>query len=344
VRLWQQLEIESAELPAFFDEISTAGDGVCRRPSSVGSTGDRNGGAALAEHVRLAVRAPSPRAARIRGPIGRERARGARRATRVRRPRRGRDPRTRLAEARRGEGRTHRAPGRWTRTPTEAEVVDASSPTIRPTFEAALEAYRDAMFRARPPHRARPRDVPDDERIEVIETPDHLRNVVPFAAYFSPPVRLRSQRHLHRHARPSTMMRGPARAQLRVDQQHEHPRGLSGPPPPAVGPAEASVAHPAPDRRAGVRRGLGDVLGADDARARLRRRPAFRIAIHTDAIWRACRIILDVRMHRGELSVEEADPTSSSSTRASRSGTREPRSSGTRTARPTRCPTCSAGP
>jgi uncharacterized protein (DUF885 family) len=28
--------------------------------------------------------------------------------------------------------------------------------------------------------------------------------------------------------------------------------------------------------------------------------------MHTDAIWRACRIILDVRMHRGEISVEEA--------------------------------------
>ena len=28
--------------------------------------------------------------------------------------------------------------------------------------------------------------------------------------------------------------------------------------------------------------------------------------LHTDAIWRACRIILDVRMHRGELTVDEA--------------------------------------
>jgi uncharacterized protein (DUF885 family) len=34
--------------------------------------------------------------------------------------------------------------------------------------------------------------------------------------------------------------------------------------------------------------------------------PAFRLAMHTDAIWRACRIILDIRMHRGEMSVEEA--------------------------------------
>ena len=28
--------------------------------------------------------------------------------------------------------------------------------------------------------------------------------------------------------------------------------------------------------------------------------------MHTDAIWRACRIILDVRMHRGEVAVDEA--------------------------------------
>jgi uncharacterized protein (DUF885 family) len=32
----------------------------------------------------------------------------------------------------------------------------------------------------------------------------------------------------------------------------------------------------------------------------------FRLNLHTDAIWRACRIILDVRMHRGEIGVEEA--------------------------------------
>ena len=34
--------------------------------------------------------------------------------------------------------------------------------------------------------------------------------------------------------------------------------------------------------------------------------PAFRLVMHTDAIWRACRIILDVRMHRGEMTVDEA--------------------------------------
>jgi uncharacterized protein (DUF885 family) len=30
------------------------------------------------------------------------------------------------------------------------------------------------------------------------------------------------------------------------------------------------------------------------------------VMLHTDAIWRACRIILDVRLHRGEIDVDEA--------------------------------------
>jgi uncharacterized protein (DUF885 family) len=38
--------------------------------------------------------------------------------------------------------------------------------------------------------------------------------------------------------------------------------------------------------------------GFDDA-------PQYRVMLHTDAIWRACRIILDVRLHRGELTTEE---------------------------------------
>ena len=34
--------------------------------------------------------------------------------------------------------------------------------------------------------------------------------------------------------------------------------------------------------------------------------PAHRLMMHTDAIWRACRIILDVKLHRGEIGVDEA--------------------------------------
>ena len=72
--------------------------------------------------------------------------------------------------------------------------------------------------------------------------------------------------------------------------------------------------------------------------------PGFRVVMHTDAIWRACRIILDIRMHRGELTVDEATDFLVEQTELRARQRRAPRSSGTRTARPIPCRTCSAGP
>jgi uncharacterized protein (DUF885 family) len=34
--------------------------------------------------------------------------------------------------------------------------------------------------------------------------------------------------------------------------------------------------------------------------------PEHRVMMHTDAIWRACRIILDIKLHRGQIGVDEA--------------------------------------
>ncbi len=34
--------------------------------------------------------------------------------------------------------------------------------------------------------------------------------------------------------------------------------------------------------------------------------PARRVIVATDAIWRAARIVLDIRLHRGEIGVDEA--------------------------------------
>ena len=83
-------------------------------------------------------------------------------------------------------------------------------------------------------------------------------------------LRSRCEGDLRRHA---VGPRRPGRdegTQLRVDQQHEHPRGVSGPPSAARSGPPPSVPDPDADRGPRVRRGLGDVLGADDARARLR--------------------------------------------------------------------------
>jgi uncharacterized protein (DUF885 family) len=71
---------------------------------------------------------------------------------------------------------------------TEDDVIDRLKSDHPATFEEALEAYRDVMLRSR--QYLIDHDivtVPSDERIDVVATPEYLRNVIPFAAYFSPP-------------------------------------------------------------------------------------------------------------------------------------------------------------
>jgi len=70
----------------------------------------------------------------------------------------------------------------------EATVVDRVKSDHPATFAEALEAYRQAMTRARQyliDHRIA--TVPEDEQIIVRETPRYLRHVIPFAAYFEAP-------------------------------------------------------------------------------------------------------------------------------------------------------------
>ena len=83
--------------------------------------------------------------------------------------------------------------------------------------------------------------VPADERIEVIETPEYLRNVMPFAAYFVPAeFDPRPEGRLHRHALGGRRPERDARAQPCLDQQHQHPRGLPG----APSAADVAGRHP----------------------------------------------------------------------------------------------------
>jgi uncharacterized protein (DUF885 family) len=149
--------------------------------------------------------------------------------------------------------------------------------------------------------------VPPDERIEVVPTPDYLRNVVPFAAYFSPPKFDPNPKGIY-IVTPSVgddpnAMREHNRSSISNTSIHEAYPGHH---------LQLSVAnhHPsltriltdAPEFVEGwgmYSEQLMREQGFDDT-------PNFRAALYTDAIWRACRIILDVRMHRGELTVDEA--------------------------------------
>ena len=190
----------------------------------------------------------------------------------------------------------------------ETEVIDRIKDDHPATFEQALEAYREVMVRSRQ-HLIDNEivTVPPGERIDVVPTPDYLRNVVPFAAYFSPPKFDPNPKGIY-IVTPSVgndpnAMREHNYSSISNTSIHEaypgHHLQL------AVAnrhPSLTRILTDAPEFVEGwgmYSEQLMREQGFDDA-------PNFRAALYTDAIWRACRIILDVRMHRGELTVDEA--------------------------------------
>jgi len=191
---------------------------------------------------------------------------------------------------------------------TEAEVLDRIKDDHPATFEAALDGYRDDMRRARQHLIDRGIvTVPDDERVEVIATPPYLRGVMPFAAYFEParwdaapigvyvvtPAVDDHPGALREHYRASISNTSIHEAypghhlQLAIAARH---------------PSLTRAQVDAPEFVEGWGMYSEQMMreeGFDDG-------PEYRLALATDAIWRAARIVLDVRMHRGEVSIEEA--------------------------------------
>jgi uncharacterized protein (DUF885 family) len=308
VRLWQSIEIETAEnLPAFFDQIVAASDGVV--------------GEAEARRLERAADGAKIAVAEYRGWLHDtlasatdEWAAGRERHDEIVRRRAfdGLDSDAilelgwqRLAEEKEARVRTARE---IDPAADEATVLDRVKSDQPRTFAEALDAYRDAMLRAR--QHLIDHDlvtVPDDERIEVIETPEYLRNVIPFAAYFEPAKFDPNPKGIY-VVTPSvgdnaSAMREHNYASISNTSIHEaypgHHLQLSVA---ARHPSLTRLLTDAPEFVEGW--GMYTELmmrehGFDDD-------PRFRLILHTDAIWRACRIILDVRMHRGELSIDEA--------------------------------------
>jgi uncharacterized protein (DUF885 family) len=189
--------------------------------------------------------------------------------------------------------------------PSVIERLKADHPA---TFEDALEGYKDAMRRSRAyliEHDIV--TIPDDEVIDVIATPEYLRSVMPFAAYFSPARFDADQRGIYVVTPavdndPNAMLEH-YYASISNTSIHEAYPGHH---------LQLAVA----DKHPSLTRMLTDapefVEGWGMYSEQMMREegfdagPAFRTAMYTDAIWRSCRIILDVRMHRGELTPEEA--------------------------------------
>ncbi len=307
VRLWQRIEMESAsQLPALFDELVAAGR------DAVGPAEQRR----LERAASAATVAVDLFTTWVEGTLADGTDEWAT----------GRDLHDRMVELRAFDGldadaildlgeqklaeeREARAAAAREIDPDAdvGEVVERVKSDHATSFTEALEAYRVAMRRARA--HLIDRDlvsIPDDERIDVIETPDYLRNVIPFAAYFSPAAFDRDSKGIYVvtpsvHGDPNAI-REHNRASISNTSIHEAYPGHH---------LQLDVArrHPsltrlladAPEFVEGW--GMYSELlmreeGFDDA-------PEYRVMLHTDAIWRACRIILDVRLHRGELTVDD---------------------------------------
>ena len=308
VRTWQHVELETAaELPAFFDEIVAAADRTVAGPER-----RRLERAAEAAKVAVELYGTWLEGTLADGtddwPIGRDRheALVAHRAF----DGLDGDQILELGWQKLAEEKAARAAAAREVDPgaSEASVIDRIKSDQPADFAAALIAYRSAMLRARAHLIERDLvSVPDDERIDVIETPEYLRNVLPFAAYFEPATfdhdpkgiyvvtpsvdgdRNAMREHNFGSISNTSIHEAYPGHHLQIDTARRHP-------------SLTRLLADAPEFVEGW--GMYSELmmrehGFDDD-------PSFRVVMHTDAIWRACRIILDVRMHRGELSISEA--------------------------------------
>jgi uncharacterized protein (DUF885 family) len=308
VKLWQELEIDSGDqMPFLYDEIAAAGRGVL----------DEKAQARLDKAVAGAKAASAAYIETIKAGMGRTDERWAL----------GTDEYDQLVGLRAFDGldasqileigwqqlelnKAARVADARRIDPnaSEREVVDRVKSNHPNTFEEALAAYKDAMMRARA-HIVE-HDIatmPPGEKINVIPTPEYLRTVIPFAAYFDPPKFDRNPSGIY-IVTPSVgndpnAMREHNYASISNTSVHEaypgHHLQLS-----AAGrhPSLVRLLTQAPEFVEGWGMYSEQMMreqGFDNG-------PDFMLALHTDAIWRACRIILDVRMHRGELSVDEA--------------------------------------
>jgi uncharacterized protein (DUF885 family) len=308
VRLWQELEIESgSDLPAFFGEIKAAGRGVLGEREQVRlDKAVETASAAVAAYVEWlksgmgkAVESWALGSDKLDQLIGLRAFDGldTDQILEVGRQQLALNKAARVEDARLIDA-----------SASESEVVERVKSNHPADFEEALAAYKDAMTRAR----AHIIDkgiatIPADETISVIPTPEYLRTVIPFAAYFEPAKFDASPVGIY-IVTPSVRddpnaMREHYRASISNTSVHEaypgHHLQLS------VAMRHPSLVRLLTDATEFVE-GWGMYSeqmmreqGFDDG-------PDFLLAMHTDAIWRACRIILDIRMHRGELTVDEA--------------------------------------
>ena len=256
VRPWLEIELRaSANVPPFLDEIVAAADlagASVPRPSD-GACGAAIDGAKVAiedqaEWIEEILPGATPE-----WPLG---ARALRRADRACARSTASTPTRSSRSAGSSSSGTTPTGGRSARDRSrrrrEMEVVERVKDDHPTTFEEALDGYRDAMAaRPRAPGRARPRDRPGRRAGRGHrDAPSTCAASCPSPRTSSRPAGI-PRRSASYVVTPSVdeRPRRDARALPRRDQQHQHPRGVPGPPPAARPRGAAPVADPRPGRR-----------------------------------------------------------------------------------------------
>jgi uncharacterized protein (DUF885 family) len=186
------------------------------------------------------------------------------------------------------------------------EVTNLIKENHPATFPDAIEEYRRAMDRARDfivEHDLA--TMPAQDRLRVIETPSFERHLIPFAAYYEPARFDPDPIGTYIVTPPGSpdMWREHNYAAISNTSVHEaypghHLQLASATTNPSLVRALSLSAAEFSEGWAFYCERMMKDAGFDDT-------PTHRWVMHTDAIWRAARIILDIRLHRGELSFDE---------------------------------------
>ncbi len=191
-------------------------------------------------------------------------------------------------------------------TASAAEVADLVKNDHPADFAEALIEYRESMDSARAFVVERGLATPPDEdHLNVIETPSFIRHLIPFAAYYEPAKFDPTPVGTYIVTPPSSpeMMREHNRGSISNTSVHEaypgHHLQLSAA---ITNPSLVRLFSGAPEFAEGwafyCERMMKEA-GFDDT-------PKGWYIVHTDAIWRATRIILDVQLHRGLIGFDDA--------------------------------------
>jgi uncharacterized protein (DUF885 family) len=307
IKLWSEIALESTErLPGFLRTIEATGTGHLAGPDrapleeSVAKTTE-----ALARHARWIQEDVLPRA-KDRIAIG---AAKFRKLVRLRELGATVEEiyavgKKYLRESRREIARLAGEIKRGASVEKATEIVKGDHPA---RFDEAIRYTADAMKDAKRfivEHDLA--TLPPNEELTVVETPSYLRHVIPFAAYNSP-ARFESRKHGFYMVTPvedkPEMLREHSYPGIRNTAVHEgypgHHLQLTCA---TLNPSYARILGGATETIEGWAHYCEDMM----KEAGFSADPKTKFVQMTDQIWRACRILIDVDLHMGKMTFEEA--------------------------------------